>query len=40
MKQRVNPLAEPGPQLFWKLTLTILCVIVGSILALYLFRVL
>jgi len=40
MKQRVNPLAEPGPQLFWKITLTVLCAIVGAIFALYLFRIL
>jgi len=37
--KRANPLDEPGPQLFWKITLTVLVVIVGAILALYLFKV-
>jgi hypothetical protein len=38
MKRKAHPLDDPGQQLFWKITLTILCAIVGVILALYLFR--
>jgi hypothetical protein len=38
MKKSDHPLDEPGQQLFWKITLTVLCVIVGAILAHYLFR--
>ena len=31
---------EPGGRLFWKVTLTIVCVVAGGIVVLYLFRVL
>ncbi len=40
MRKEEHPLAEPGRQWSWKLTLTIVCAIIGAILALYLFRVL
>jgi hypothetical protein len=40
MKKKGQPLGEPGQQWSWKITLTIVCVVVGAILALYLFRVL
>ena len=40
MKKTEHPLDEPGQQWSWKITLTIVCAIVGAILALYLFRVL
>ena len=40
MRKEEQPLDEPGQQWSWKLTLTIVCAIVGAILALYLFRVL
>jgi hypothetical protein len=39
MKNKTRPFDEPGQQLFWKITLTVLCVIIGVTLALYLFRV-
>ena len=29
---------EPGPQLFWKIKLTVLCAIVGGVLAYFIFR--
>jgi hypothetical protein len=38
MKKQTHPLDEPGQQLFWKITLTVLCVVVGVVLAHYLFR--
>jgi hypothetical protein len=31
---------QSGGQLFWKITLTIACVVAGAIVALYLFRIL
>jgi hypothetical protein len=40
MKNKDHPLDEPGQQWSWKITLTILCVGVGAIAALYLFRIL
>ena len=30
---------EPGQQVFWKVTLTILCAIVGALLAYFLYRI-
>jgi len=38
MKKTHHSLDGPGQQLFWKLTLTALCVGVGVLLAHYLFR--
>jgi len=38
MKKRTHQLDEPGQQLFWKITLTVLCVVVGAFVAHYLFR--
>ena len=38
MSQRIRPYDEPGQQLFWKITLTALCLIVGAIAATCLFR--
>ena len=38
MKKIEHRLDEPGQQLFWKITLTVLCVVVGAIAAHYLFR--
>jgi hypothetical protein len=40
MRNREHPLDEPGKQWSWKITLTIICAIVGAVLALYVFRVL
>ncbi len=40
MRKKESSLDEPLPQWSWKITLTIVCAIVGAILALYLFRVL
>jgi hypothetical protein len=40
MKKKESLLDEPGQQWSWKITLTIVCAIVGAILTLYLFRVL
>jgi len=40
MKTKENALDAPDRQLGWKITLTVLCAVVGGILALYLFRVL
>jgi hypothetical protein len=40
MKKPSNPLDEPGPQVFWKVTLTIVCVVAGGLGALHLFGVL
>jgi len=35
-----HPFDEPGSQLMWKITLTVLCAVTGAIAALYWFRVL
>ena len=40
MKKTGHPLGEPGQQWSWKITLTIVCAIIGAIAVLYLFRVL
>src|ERR1043166_6297991 len=40
MKRNEHPLSEPGRQWSWKITLTILCAIVGAIIVLYLAGVL
>jgi len=40
MKKKEHPLDEPSQQWSWKITLTVVCAIVGAILALCLFRVL
>ncbi len=40
MKKKEHPLEEPEQQWSWKITLTILCAVIGAILVLYLFRVL
>jgi hypothetical protein len=40
MKQKESPLDEPGQQWSWKITLTVVCAVVGAILALYLVRLL
>jgi hypothetical protein len=37
MKKRTHQLDDPGQQLFWKITLTLLCAIIGAIAAHYLF---
>ena len=37
--KKTRPYDEPGQQLFWKVTLTVLCAIVGALLAHFLFRV-
>ncbi len=39
MRKKEHSLDEPGQQWSWKITVTIVCAIVGAILALYLFRV-
>jgi len=39
MKKKAHPLDEPGQQLLWKITLTVLCVVAGAIAANYLFKV-
>jgi hypothetical protein len=39
MRKQDHPLDEPGQQWSWKITLAILCAVMGAILALYLFRV-
>jgi hypothetical protein len=38
MKEKEHPLDEPSRQWSWKITLTVVCAIIGAILALYLFR--
>jgi len=38
MKKHESPLAEPGQQWSWKITLTIVCAIVGAIVTFWLFR--
>jgi hypothetical protein len=38
MKKKAHPLEEPGQQWFWKITLTILCAVVGAIVTVYFFR--
>ena len=40
MKKKEHPLDEPGQQWSWKITLTVVCAVIGAVLALYLFRVL
>jgi hypothetical protein len=40
MKKKEGPLGELGRRWSWKITLTILCAVVGVILLLYLFGVL
>jgi len=35
---QIHPYAEPGSQLFWKIKLTVLCVVAGGLLAYFLFR--
>jgi hypothetical protein len=40
MKKKEHPLEEPGQQWSWKIALTVVSVIVGAIIALYVFRVL
>lgn len=40
MRKTEHPLDERGQQWSWKIALTIVCAIVGAMLALYLFRVL
>jgi hypothetical protein len=40
MKKKDHPLDEPGQRLFWKITLTVLCAVVGALLALVYFRIL
>ena len=37
---KMKTTGEPGQQWSWKITLTILCAIVGAVAALYVFRVL
>jgi len=39
-EKKEHVLEGPGQQWGWKITLTILCAVVGAIVALYLFRVL
>ncbi len=39
-EKRTSLLEEPGKQWMWKITLTVLCAIVGAIVVLYLFRML
>ena len=38
MSRQTRPYDQPGQQLFWKITLTVLCVIGGAMVALHLFR--
>ena len=40
MKKTEHPLDEPGQRWSLKIIVTVLCAVVGAILALYLFRVL
>jgi hypothetical protein len=40
MKMKEHPLDEASQQWSWKITLTVICALVGAILALFLFRVL
>ena len=40
MKNKEHPLDEQGQQWSWKISLTILCAVIGAIVVLYLFRVL
>jgi len=39
MRKKEHPLDEPPQWWSWKITLTVVCAIVGAILTLYLFRV-
>jgi hypothetical protein len=36
--KKTRPYDDPGQQLFWKVTLTILCAVVGGVLAYFLLR--
>ena len=36
--KNMRPYDETGPQIFWKVTLTVLCAIVGGVMAYLLFR--
>ena len=40
MKKPSDPLEEPGPQVFWKVTLTIVSLVAGGLGALHIFGVL
>jgi hypothetical protein len=35
----MKPFCEPGQQLLWKITFTLLCVLVGAALTLFVFRI-
>lgn len=39
MKSKQSPLDESGPQMFWKIKLTLACAVLGAIIAFYLVRV-